>query len=124
MDELQTGVNHSLAVLPQSSILFQPGETTLDDPAFGHNFEGMQFTAPGNLHCDRFAQNFSHAFSEWFPGIATVAQQTLYLSQAWPATLQGLQCPFTIGHFRRRHRNSMQQTWVSTVIPDTFLPVS
>ena len=41
VDELQTGVNHSLAVLPQSSILFQPGKTTLDDPSLGHDLKGV-----------------------------------------------------------------------------------
>ena len=25
----------------------------LDNPAFGHNFEGVQFTAPGIFHCAR-----------------------------------------------------------------------
>ena len=41
MDELQASVDHPLAVFPQSSILFQPGETTLDDPSLGHNLKGV-----------------------------------------------------------------------------------
>jgi len=35
MDELQAGVEQSLAVFPQSAVLFQPRKAALDDPALG-----------------------------------------------------------------------------------------
>ena len=46
MDELQAGVEPALAVLPQASVLLQPGEAALDDPALGHDRKGVQFAAP------------------------------------------------------------------------------
>ena len=85
MNELQAGVDHSLAVFPQPPVLLQPCKAALDDPAFGHDLESVQFTAPGNQHRDKFAQNFSHAFGKWFSGIAAIAQQTLDLPQTLPA---------------------------------------
>ena len=69
----------------------------------------MQFAAFGDLHGDRFAQNFLHTFGKWCSSITTVTQQTLYLPQTRSATLQGLQCTVTVSHFRCRHRNGMRQ---------------
>ncbi len=82
MDKLQAGIEFTLAVFPQPPILLQPGKATLNNPAFGHDLEGMQLTPPGNLHRDGLSQDFPHAFGKWFSGIATVAQQALYFPQA------------------------------------------
>ncbi len=109
MNELQAGIEFTLAVFPQPPILLQPGKAALNNPAFGHDLEGMQLTPLGNLHCDGLSQDFPHAFGKWFSGVAAVAQQTLYFPQARPAVLQRLQCAFAIGYLRRRHRNGMRQ---------------
>ena len=45
MDLLQAGGESPLAVLPQSAVLVQPGQTALHHPALGHDREGMQFAA-------------------------------------------------------------------------------
>ena len=50
MDELQAGVEPALAVLPQPPILLQPGKAALDDPALGHDLEGMQLASLGVLN--------------------------------------------------------------------------
>ena len=50
MDHLQAGVALSFAVLPESSALVEPGEGAFDDPPFGHDGEGVQLAAFGNLH--------------------------------------------------------------------------
>ncbi len=55
MDELQAGVEFALAVLPQPSVFLQPGKTALDDLALGHDLEGVQFAALGNLHRELLA---------------------------------------------------------------------
>ena len=109
MNELQAGIEFTLAVFPQPPIFLQPGKATLNNPAFGHDLEGMQLTPLGNLHCDRLSQDFSHAFGKWFSGVAAVAQQTLHVFQVRFAALQRLQCAFAIGYLRRRHRNGMRQ---------------
>lgn len=50
MNELQAGMEFTLAVFPQPSILLQPGKTALHHPTLGDNGRGMQFTALGNLY--------------------------------------------------------------------------
>ena len=73
MDELQAGVELALAVLPQAPVLLQPGEAAFDDPALGHDLEGMQFAALGNLDGGVFTQNGLHASGERLAGVAAVA---------------------------------------------------
>lgn len=41
MNELQAGVEPSLAVLPKAPVLVQPGKTAFNDPALGHHLEGV-----------------------------------------------------------------------------------
>ncbi len=92
MDKLQAGIEFTLAVFPQPPIFLQPGKATLNNPAFGHDLEGMQLTLLGNLHCDGLSQDFPHAFGKWFSGVAAVAQQILHVLQVRFAALQRLQC--------------------------------
>ena len=94
MDELQAGVEEALAVFPESPVFLQPSETTSDDPALGHDLEGVQLTALGNLYCDRLPRNVSYAFCERRSRIAAVTRQTsrplqvrLAASSAWSAPL-------------------------------------
>ena len=54
MDELQTGIEPALAVLPQPAVLLQPCKATLHYPTLGHHFEGVQLTALCDLYCDMF----------------------------------------------------------------------
>ena len=77
MDELQARVELALAVLPQAPILLQPSEAALDDPTFGHDLEGMQFAALGNLDGSVFAQNVSYPLGERLAGVAAVAYLTM-----------------------------------------------
>ena len=49
MDELQTGVELTFAVFPESSAFLDPGERPLYDPTLGHNGKAMQFAAHGDL---------------------------------------------------------------------------
>ena len=60
MDELQLGMEPPLAVLPQSSVLFQPRKAALDNPAFGPDLEGMHFTALGDVSRDVFPQDVKY----------------------------------------------------------------
>ena len=41
MDLLQAGGESPLAVLPQSAVLVQPGQTALHHPALGHDREEL-----------------------------------------------------------------------------------
>jgi hypothetical protein len=50
MDELQAGVEQSFAVFPQSSVFRQPSKGSFNDPTLGHDREGVQFVASGNLY--------------------------------------------------------------------------
>ena len=47
---MQTDVEFTFAVLPQSSALFQPSEEAFDYPAFGQFRKGMQFIALDDLN--------------------------------------------------------------------------
>lgn len=49
MDALQAGVKPTPAVFLQVSVLLQPREAVFNNPALGHDFESMQFTAFSNL---------------------------------------------------------------------------
>ena len=52
MDELQAGIEPTLAVLPKPSVLLQPGKAALDNPALRHDLEGVQLTTFCDLHGD------------------------------------------------------------------------
>ena len=73
MNELQTGVEFSFAVLPEPSALFQPSKGAFDDTAFGQHSEGMQFIAFADLHGS--VQSLFDAVREWLSGV-TVAGET------------------------------------------------
>ena len=109
MDKLQAGIEFTLAVFQQTPIRLQPGKAALNNPAFGHDLEGMQLTPLGNLHCDGPSQDFSHLFGKRFSGITAVTQQTLHVLQVRFAARQRLQCAFAIGYLRCCHRNGMWQ---------------
>ena len=81
MDELQAGVEQTLAVLPQPSVLVQPSKAALDDPAFGHDLEGVQLAAPGNLHRDALTEDVTHALRERLADVASIDQQALWECQ-------------------------------------------
>ncbi len=73
MEELQAGVELSLAVFPPSLIFLQPGEAAFDRPTLGHYLEGMQFAALGDLHCRVLTQHLLYALFKGLSYIATVA---------------------------------------------------
>ena len=82
MDELQAGIEPSLAVFPQPPVLRQPGKAALHHPTLWHNLEGVQLTAFCNLHCDVFTQCVMHALRKGLTHIAAVAQHALHLCEA------------------------------------------
>jgi len=82
MDELQAGVEPAFAVLPQAPILLKPGKAAFDNPAFGHDLEGMQLTTLGDLYRHVLAQNLAHALCKRLAHIAAVAQYALYSLKA------------------------------------------
>ena len=109
MDELQAGVEQTLAVPPQPSVFVQPSESAFDDPAIGHDLEGVQLAAPGNLHRDALIEDVTHALRERLADVASIGQQTLYLRQVRLAALKRLQRSLAIGQIGRAHRNRVRQ---------------
>ena len=107
MDELQAGVEQSLAVLPQPSVLLQPGKAALDDPALWHDLEGMQLTALGDLYRHMLAQNVPYALGKMLTGVATVTQQALHLAENATGN------PYEAGTAPRRtpHTGPVSQAW-------------
>ena len=71
MDELQTGIQPALAVLPSSAAFLQPRKARLHHPALGHDLKPVQFTALGNLHSHMLAQDLAHALRK---GLARIAR--------------------------------------------------
>ena len=55
MDKLRVGIKQPFAVLPQPSVLVQPGKAAIDHPALGNHRKLVQLTALGNLHRDVLA---------------------------------------------------------------------
>lgn len=90
MDELQAGVELSLAVLPKPSVLLKPGKAALNLPTLGNYGELVQFTMLGYLHRDRLAQCFLYALREGLTHIATVGQYALHLAQVFLAATHRL----------------------------------
>lgn len=71
MDELEAGIELSLAIFPKSSAFLKPSKGALDDPALGNNGKGMKLTALSDL--DGSAQFLFDGLSERFARIATVS---------------------------------------------------
>jgi len=49
-DELQTGIEFSLTVFPQSAACVEPSKSALDDPPLRHHGKGRKRVALGHLH--------------------------------------------------------------------------
>ncbi|MNV72314.1 hypothetical protein D3C71_1653910 [compost metagenome] len=64
MNELQAGVQEPLEVFPQPPVLVQPSKAAHGHPTLGHDLEGMQLAAFGDLHRDMSAQDLLHALHE------------------------------------------------------------
>ncbi len=109
MDELQAGVEQPLAVLPQPPILLQPGKAALDDPALGHDLEGVQLASLGNLYRDVPTHNLLHTLRKGLARVAAVAQHALHSTQGGLAALECLQRPFAIRHLGRGHGYCVRQ---------------
>ena len=110
MNELQAGIEFPFAVLPEPSVFLQPGKAALDNPALGHDLEGVQFAAFGNLHGDMLTQNIAYALRKRLAHIAAIAQNTLHLAQFRLTTLQRLQGAFPVRDFGGRDGNGMRKS--------------
>ena len=82
MDELQTGIEMSLAVFPQAPVLVQPSKASFNQPPLGNDCEFVQFAARGNLHRHMLTQCFLHALRKRLARVAAVGQHTLDPTQA------------------------------------------
>lgn len=92
MDELQAGIESSLAVFPLAPVFLQPGDAAPDYPAFGNFREFVQLATLGNLHRRRLAQDFPYPLSKKPAHVTAVSQH----AQATFAALQCLQRPFAV----------------------------
>ena len=109
MDDVQAGVQQPLAVLPQPPILLQPGKAALDDPAPGHDLEGVQFTALGNLYRDVPTHNLLRTLRKGLACVATVAQQALHPAQGGLAALKCLQRALAVRYLGRGYGYCVRQ---------------
>ena len=99
MNELQTRVQFALAVLPQSSALFQPSEASLDNPAFRQHGKRVEFIALDHLH--RCLQPLHHAVGEGLARVAAVDQHALHRFQIRLAPVNGGQRAAAVRHIGR-----------------------
>ena len=109
MDELQAGIEPTLAVLSQPPVFLQPGKAALHYPTFWHDLEGVQLTTFCDLHRNVFAQCFAHALRKGLTHIAAIAQHTLHLLEARFAAFECLQRPFAVSHLGGGHRHRVRQ---------------
>ena len=84
MDELQTGVEPALAVLPKTPVLLPPRKAALDDPALGQDFEGVHLAPLGDPHRCVITQNLSYALRKGLAHVAVIAQQPPAGGFLWP----------------------------------------
>lgn len=110
MNELQAGVEPSLAVLPQPAVLLQPRKAALNNPALGHDLEGVHFTAFGNLHRPLLSQDVSHSLGKGLTRIASVDKHTLHLSEFVLAARERRKCSFAICHVRLGDADRVEQS--------------
>ena len=108
VNELQTGVEFSFAVLPEPSALFQPSEGAFDDPAFGQHSEGMQFIAFADLHGS--VQSLFDAVREWLSGVSTIDRHAFNPLKIRPAAVARFQRAIAIRHLGRGDGNGMRKT--------------
>ena len=107
MDHLQAGVERSFAVFPESSTFFQPCEGSLDDPSLGHDGEGVELVAFGDLHggtefaLDRLGKRLA--------GVASIDEHAGDLPEVVCAAVDRCQGPFAIGHLGGRDGYRMGQ---------------
>ena len=109
MDELQTGIEPTLAVLPQPPALLQPRKAALHYPTLWHDLEGVQLTALCDLDGDMFTQCVTHALRKGLAHIAAVAQHAFHLREVGFTTRQRLQSPFAICDLCRSHCHRARQ---------------
>ncbi len=108
MNHLQAGIEFSFAVFPESSAFFEPGEGSFDHPSFGHDLEGVEFVAFGDL--DGRAELLLDRFGKWFARIAAVYQHACDRFQGVRAAVEGGQGAVSVGHLGGRDGNGVRQT--------------
>ena len=109
MNELQTGIEPALTVLPQPAVLLQPGKAALDHPALRHALECVQLAPLGNLHTHLLIQRLAHCLGERRSQVAAVAQHAFDLPEARLATLKRLQRPLAVRDLGCRHSHHVRQ---------------
>lgn len=106
MNELQAGVELSLAVFPESSAFLQPSERAFDHPSLRDDGKRVQIIAFGDLY--RGADATLDRFGKGSADIAAIRQNTVHPVQICLASIHCLQSPLAIGNFRRSHRNGVR----------------
>lgn len=129
MDELQAGVEPAFAVLSQSSVFLQPRKAALDYPALGHNLEGVQLAALGNLHRDVLTQALAHTLRKGLARVAALSVSTLLtcprvLLQRLNACSAPLRSVTSAVVTATGCGSPNVSTAIWRLIPETFLPAS
>ncbi len=96
MDHLQAGIEFSFAVFPESAAFFEPCEGSFDDPSFGHDLEGVEFVAFGDL--DGCAELLLDRLGKRFACVASVDQHAFDRFQVVRAAIEGGQGTVPVGH--------------------------
>ena len=110
MNELQAGIEFSFTVLPEPSVFLQPSKAAFNNPALGHDLEGVQLVAFGNLHGEGLTQNIAHALCKRLAHITAIGQKALHLAQFRLTTLQRLQGAFPVRDLGSRDGNGMRKS--------------
>lgn len=97
----------ALAVFPEPAAFVEPGEGALDDPAFRHHRELVQFAAPDNL--DLGAEKQRHALRKGCSRISAIDQQFDHGRQRFDIEQQHPEGAVAIGHVGRGHLDCVRQ---------------
>lgn len=105
---MKAGVELALAVFPEASAFFQPGEGTLHYPSFWDHGKSMKLITFDDFH--RTTQQFLDGPGEVVATITGVGEDILHLGQSFLVAGKGFQCPRTVGHVGRGDLNGVGQT--------------
>ena len=107
MDKLERGIEFGFTVFPKAMAFFEPGKGAFNNPALGHDGEGVKFATFGNLHSR--AKPLANALGKGLPGIATIHQHALNLLEVHGATVNGPKGSLPICDVGGGYTNGMRQ---------------
>ena len=108
LTERSTSIEWLLAVFPESSAFFPPGQGAFHDPALRNHRKGRQFAPLGDLYA--IPQFCREGLSQGLACVAPIDEHTLHMGEIGLAAVNGLQNPLVISHIGCRDGNRLRES--------------